>query len=453
MPGSPRRRALTLTAPSQPFRQLRVLLATRASRPPLADSVRGRIEDLQSPPRPDRRTTAKNGGGGGRSGGPPADPSNPLDPLASLARGCADAAAWIVGKLVRGRRRRPRTSTSPTQAFLRQYAVVFAASTILTLVLWLLAVAKRAIRGVPLTDAHLRGHRLPLADRAGLRLHPAHPLHRRLRHRRASPTSSPPAPARQTDVFFGSFSAGPEARATDIGGGPIMLIVVSLVTILAAGVLWLELVIRAALLYVGALLGTVVYAGPRRQEHVGPCPPLGGHHDRGHPGQAGDRDRPRPGRRALLRQRPRRLLRRRLRPRHHPARHLRQRDDLPLRPRLRRRDRQAPAATASRPPTAPGRRRRSARPPPWSPRASRPTAPAAAEATAAEARQQRAGPARQPGRRRRRRPQLPHPAGRRRRTSPRRSAAAAAAPASGHPAPPHPGNRSPSSNSTGGDGR
>lgn len=40
-----------------------------------------------------------------------------------------------------------------------------------------------------------------------------------------------------------------------------MLIVVSLVSILAAGVLWLELVIRAALLYVGALLGTVVYAG------------------------------------------------------------------------------------------------------------------------------------------------------------------------------------------------
>ncbi|GDY55397.1 hypothetical protein SVIO_060200 [Streptomyces violaceusniger] len=40
-----------------------------------------------------------------------------------------------------------------------------------------------------------------------------------------------------------------------------MLIVVSLVTILAAGVLCLELVIRAALLYVGALLGTAVYAG------------------------------------------------------------------------------------------------------------------------------------------------------------------------------------------------
>lgn len=64
----------------------------------------------------------------------------------------------------------------------------------------------------------------------------------------------------QTDAFFGTFSEALK-KGEGIGGGPIMLIVVSLVSIVAAGVLWLELVIRAALLYVGALLGTVVYAG------------------------------------------------------------------------------------------------------------------------------------------------------------------------------------------------
>jgi hypothetical protein len=63
-----------------------------------------------------------------------------------------------------------------------------------------------------------------------------------------------------TDIFFGSFSAA-LTKGTDIGGGPVMLIIVSLVSVLAAGVLWLELVIRAALLYVGAMLGTAVYAG------------------------------------------------------------------------------------------------------------------------------------------------------------------------------------------------
>src|SRR5690242_7046874 len=40
-----------------------------------------------------------------------------------------------------------------------------------------------------------------------------------------------------------------------------MLIVDSLVSIIAAGILYLELYLRAVLLYVGALLGVVVYAG------------------------------------------------------------------------------------------------------------------------------------------------------------------------------------------------
>lgn len=87
-----------------------------------------------------------------RTGLAPSDPSDALNPLASLAKGCADAAAWIVGKLSEAVKGSANVDfTNP--AFLKQYAVVFAASTILTLVLWLFAVAKRAVRGVPLTTA------------------------------------------------------------------------------------------------------------------------------------------------------------------------------------------------------------------------------------------------------------------------------------------------------------
>lgn len=98
-----------------------------------------------------------------------------------------------------------------------------------------------------------------MADRAGLRLHPL------ILYTVVSAADSvtdvlAKATGDQADTFFGTFS-GALKKGNDIGGGPIMLIVVSLVSILAAGVLWLELVIRAALLYVGALLGTVVYAG------------------------------------------------------------------------------------------------------------------------------------------------------------------------------------------------
>ncbi|MCX5198810.1 hypothetical protein OOK31_33835 [Streptomyces sp. NBC_00249] len=193
-----------------------------------------------------------------RTGISPTDPTNEVNPLASLARGCADAAAWIVGKLSEAVKGTANVDfTNP--AFLKQYAVVFAASTILTLVLWLLAVTKRAIRGVPLTTA--------LSEAIGflwltVLASAFTPL---ILYTVVSATDGvteviASATGGQTDVFFGSFSEALK-KGEDIGGGPIMLIVVALVTVLAAGVLWLELVIRAALLYVGALLGTVVYAG------------------------------------------------------------------------------------------------------------------------------------------------------------------------------------------------
>ncbi|WP_217145056.1 hypothetical protein [Streptomyces sp. AC627_RSS907] len=200
------------------------------------------------------------GEGGGSTGGgstPDGVPSS-LDPLSSLAKGCADAASWTVDKLSAAVQDTAEVDfTNPK--FLQQYAVVFAASTILTLLLWLLAVAKRAVRGVPLTTA--------LSEAIGflwltVLASAFTPL---ILYTVVSATDGvtdvlAKTTGDQTDTFFGTFS-GALKKGEDIGGGPIMLIVVSLVSVLAAGVLWLELVIRAALLYVGALLGTVVYAG------------------------------------------------------------------------------------------------------------------------------------------------------------------------------------------------
>ncbi|MEV7107528.1 hypothetical protein [Streptomyces atroolivaceus] len=195
-------------------------------------------------------------GAGARS--TPATTPDALDPLTSLARGCADAAAYLVGKLSEAVESTATVDfTNPT--FRTQYAVVFAASTILTLVLWLFAVAKRAIRGVPFTTA--------ISEAIGflwltVLASAFTPL---ILYVVVSATDGvteviSAATGGQTDVFFGSFAEALK-KGTDIGGGPIMLIVVSLVSILAAGILWLELVIRAALLYVGALLGVVVYSG------------------------------------------------------------------------------------------------------------------------------------------------------------------------------------------------
>ncbi|MFJ4723103.1 hypothetical protein [Streptomyces luteogriseus] len=235
-----------------------ILLATRAFAAPTpspspsnnaCDLLRGEAREICE------GDTGSGGGGGGTSR---IDPTSTLDPLSSLAKGCADAASWTVDKLSDAVKETADVDfTNPK--FLQQYAVVFAASTILTLLLWLLAVAKRAVRGVPMTTA--------LSEAIGflwltVLASAFTPL---ILYTVVSATDGitevlAKATGDQTDAFFGTFSEALK-KGEDIGGGPIMLIVVSLVSILAAGVLWLELVIRAALLYVGALLGTVVYAG------------------------------------------------------------------------------------------------------------------------------------------------------------------------------------------------
>ncbi|HCA87480.1 MAG TPA: hypothetical protein DEQ61_19635 [Streptomyces sp.] len=262
MPGSPRRRALTLTGAVAAVQTSLVLLPARAAAAPSPSPQEeddGNNCDLIVG---EARRYCEEGESGGASGGGggPAEPGleSPLDPLASLAKGCADAAAFVVGKLSEAVEKTTQVDfTNPD--FLKQYAVVFAVSAVLTLLLWLFAVAKRAIRGVPFTEAITEAVGfLWLTVLASaftpLILYTVVSATDGLTEVIASGTSD------ETDMFFGSFAEALK-KGDDMGGGPIMLIIVSLVSVLAAGVLYLELVIRAALLYAGALLGVVVYAG------------------------------------------------------------------------------------------------------------------------------------------------------------------------------------------------
>jgi hypothetical protein len=265
MPGS-KQRALKLTGAVAAVQTSLVLLATRAVAAPSPNPTSSPSPTPSPTPSKDncnlifgeakKYCERGNYSGGGSSTSP--DPTSTLDPLSSLAKGCADAASWTIDKLSHAVKETANVDFT-NQKFLQQYAVVFAASTILTLLLWLLAVAKRAVRGVPLTTA--------ISEAVGflwltVLASAFTPL---ILYTVVSATDGVTAVLAKTtgdqaDTFFGTFS-GALSKGTDIGGGPIMLIVVSLVSILAAGVLWLELVVRAALLYVGALLGTVVYAG------------------------------------------------------------------------------------------------------------------------------------------------------------------------------------------------
>jgi hypothetical protein len=178
------------------------------------------------------------------------------DPLGALAKACADAATWVIDKL--------STLVSATtqvefgnSGFLRVYAVVFGAATFLTLILWVLAVAKRAVRGVPPATAigeAIGFLWLALAASAftPLALALVVGLTDQLTNAISSTTGG------DTTSFLTGVS---KALSPTMGGGPIVAVFVSLLALIAAAIIWVELLIRAAMLYVGAVMGAAVYSG------------------------------------------------------------------------------------------------------------------------------------------------------------------------------------------------
>ncbi|MFE1589138.1 hypothetical protein ACFW6Q_26055 [Streptomyces sp. NPDC058737] len=250
------RRVLQLTGAVAAVQTAAFLFATRAFADPSPTPSNDPCDLIHGPAK-DYCERGEGGGSGGGGATPDTVPSS-LDPLSSLAKGCADAASWTVETLSNAVKNTADVDFT-NGTFLKQYGIVFAASTILTLVLWLLAVAKRAVRGVPLTTA--------LSEAVGflwltVLASAFTPL---ILYTVVSATDAvtdvlAKGTGDQTDTFFGTFSEALK-QGDDIGGGPIMLILVSFVSIIAAGVLYLELYLRAVLLYVGALLGVVVYAG------------------------------------------------------------------------------------------------------------------------------------------------------------------------------------------------
>ncbi|MER7539654.1 hypothetical protein ABTX77_33460 [Streptomyces sp. NPDC097704] len=205
------------------------------------------------------RELCEKGQTGGTGGGSSVtDPTSALDPLTSLSRGFADAAVTTIDFLSKGIKETADVDFTNMQ-FLGRYAIVFAAATFLTLLLWLLAVAKRAVRGVPLTTALSEAIGFLWLTVLASAFTPLI-LYTVVNATDAITEVIASGTGQQTDIFFGSFKEALQ-KGDSIGGGPIMLIIVSLVTVLAAGVLYLELFLRAVLLYVGALLGVVVYSG------------------------------------------------------------------------------------------------------------------------------------------------------------------------------------------------
>lgn len=179
------------------------------------------------------------------------------DPLGSIATDTVKAASWVIDKLAAVVQATTGVDFA-NPGFLRTYAVVFGAATFLILILWVLAVAKRAVRGVPVSTA--------VGEAVGF-----------LWLAVAASAFTPLALSlvvRLTDQLTAAIASGTGADTTRFlhgistalspgtgGGGPVVVIVLSLLALLAAATIWVELLIRAAMLYIGGVLGAAVYAG------------------------------------------------------------------------------------------------------------------------------------------------------------------------------------------------
>ncbi|OIK02706.1 hypothetical protein BIV25_02905 [Streptomyces sp. MUSC 14] len=178
------------------------------------------------------------------------------DPLGFLLQKLTEANIWFLRKMLELIQNTTKIDlTSP--GFLKQYAIIFAASSLLTVALWLIAVAKRAVRGVSVTTA--------ISEAIGFLL-----------LQFVVNAMTPGAIAlllkgidEVTAVFepyaTSNFKPFLENILKVMAGNPTegvgQLLVVNLIMMVGALLMWVELLIRGAAVYVAVALGPVVNAG------------------------------------------------------------------------------------------------------------------------------------------------------------------------------------------------
>ncbi|MFD5907027.1 hypothetical protein ACFWHG_36785 [Streptomyces microflavus] len=229
--------------------------AWAAPTPTPTPSPSGSINPCDGIASPAKDYCESNGQRGG-SDAPPTIEAEIGDPLTSLAKGFAEGASWTVDKLSEAVQATGQVDFT-NQNFLAQYAITFAASTFLVIVMWLWAAIKRVLRGAPLTRAIGEAVGLLWVAVIASAFTPLvlYVVVGAVDGITEALTGSDDA------AFFEAYSKVLKETPPAEVGGPIMQIAFSLIAIVSAGVVWFELVMRTALLYAGALLGVIVYAG------------------------------------------------------------------------------------------------------------------------------------------------------------------------------------------------
>lgn len=178
------------------------------------------------------------------------------DPLGFLLQKLTEANIWFLRKMLELIQNTTKIDLT-SAGFLKQYAIIFAASSLLTVALWLIAVAKRAVRGVAVTTAVSEAIGFLLLQFVVNAMTPGAIALLMKAIDEVTAVFEPYA----TSNFKPFLENILKVMASNPSEGVGQLLVVNLIMMFGALLMWVELLIRSAAIYVAVALGPIVNAG------------------------------------------------------------------------------------------------------------------------------------------------------------------------------------------------
>lgn len=181
------------------------------------------------------------------------------DPLGFVAKACASATVWVWGELAKAIDATSRVDFT-NAGFLQVYALVFAASSVLVALLWLFAVIRRVVRGVPAGQAIGEAIGLLWLSVLAAALAPAVLVLLMGLVGTATGGLAAGLGGGSTKFLTGAGKAL-DTVGTPGSGGAVVLILGSVLGLIVGVIVWVELLIAGAALYVAGVFAPLVLAG------------------------------------------------------------------------------------------------------------------------------------------------------------------------------------------------
>ncbi|WP_252395966.1 hypothetical protein [Streptantibioticus parmotrematis] len=180
------------------------------------------------------------------------------DPLGYIAQFFNNAVTSLFTQMVKALLSTTRIDWG-NPGFLRTYTMAFAASSVLTVILWLFAVAKRALQGVPPLQALGESTGFLLISVAVSALAPAAVAYVTEMFDEAAEAMFAPVAGDAASMVV--TVTGAMATLMAIPGGSVIVLFLAMGMLTAVAGVWLELIVRNALILAGLVFGTSVFSG------------------------------------------------------------------------------------------------------------------------------------------------------------------------------------------------